>query len=330
MNQLPIFILGPHKSGTSLLRNIFDGHTDLFVIPIEAHFFQHLGYWIDYSIRRQKYLNLNDEDILDNFINWIKKSNTVPGGKSDSDTRDFWNVELFKTELQLLYNKLDEINSKSFIEIYIHAMYKSLYNKKLSEDIRVVEKSVDQAEFAIQLKKMYSEAKFIHIIRNPYSNLVSIRKFKSNFGYPFMYPIIESMKNNYYFLEKNKEVIDKDYYILKYEDLVSDSNNKIKELADFLDLKTEDILFKPTVQGDLWGGNSTTDKEFSEISADRLGKWKNEIFPLETALINKKFDHFVLKYDYEFRKQNSNIFKRNEVEKLKYYIANRLYYKYFL
>ena len=35
----PVFILGSHKSGTSLLRNLLDGISGFFVIPIEAHFF---------------------------------------------------------------------------------------------------------------------------------------------------------------------------------------------------------------------------------------------------------------------------------------------------
>ena len=38
-NISPIFILGCTKSGTTLLRNLFDGHPDLFIIPFETHFF---------------------------------------------------------------------------------------------------------------------------------------------------------------------------------------------------------------------------------------------------------------------------------------------------
>ena len=48
----PIFLLGCHKSGTSLLRSLLDGHPDLFVIPIETHFFQATGHWTDYRMRR--------------------------------------------------------------------------------------------------------------------------------------------------------------------------------------------------------------------------------------------------------------------------------------
>jgi hypothetical protein len=209
-------------------------------------------------------------------------------------------------------------------------MYKSLYNKDLSDNTRIVEKSVENSEFAMQLKKIFPKAKFIHIIRNPYSNLVSIRKFKSKTGYPFMKYIIESMNNNYYFLEKNKEVIDEDYYVLKYEDFVNDSEKKIKELANFANLKIEEILFKPTVQGELWRGNSTSNKEFSGISSDRLGKWKEEISPFEIGLINKKFDHFLEKYGYKYYKIKDNIYHKNKNENIKSYIANRLYYKYFV
>ena len=47
----PIFILGAHKSGTSYLRALLDGHPDLYVVPLEAHYFQHLGFNIENYIR---------------------------------------------------------------------------------------------------------------------------------------------------------------------------------------------------------------------------------------------------------------------------------------
>ena len=38
-NKNYVFILGQHKSGSSLLRSLLDGHPDLFVIPVETHYF---------------------------------------------------------------------------------------------------------------------------------------------------------------------------------------------------------------------------------------------------------------------------------------------------
>lgn len=48
----PIFILGCTKSRTSMMRNLFDGHPDLFIVPAESHFFQNIGFWINYFFRR--------------------------------------------------------------------------------------------------------------------------------------------------------------------------------------------------------------------------------------------------------------------------------------
>ena len=53
MNQKPIFIFGPHKSGTSLLRSLLDGHPDLFSIPIESHVFSGMGMGIRYEKKKQ-------------------------------------------------------------------------------------------------------------------------------------------------------------------------------------------------------------------------------------------------------------------------------------
>ncbi|ACL71029.1 sulfotransferase family protein [Halothermothrix orenii] len=328
MNKNPIFILGAHKSGTSLLRSLFDGHSELFVIPIEAHFFQHNGYWVDYGIRRQYPENINEKQIINNYIEWIDKSNTTPGGFADSDTRGLWDITKFKEKIK---QGTDYSNIKKSIENYIEAMYYSLYNEELPNDIRVVEKSVENAEFAIELKKIFPNAKFVHIIRNPYSNLVSIRKFKSKRGYPFLKRIIASLYNSYYFLEKNQRIITKDYLVIKYEDLVTKPKKIINEISDFLDIAKEEILYKPTVQGQQWHGNSTTGKKFKTISSERLFKWKEEINPLEVRIINKKFKYIIDKYNYNFyeNKNKKHLLYPAKQEGLKVYIANRILYNYF-
>lgn len=60
--ESPIFILGCHKSRTSLLRALFDGHDDLFVVPFETHFFQRTGHVIDYAFRKSAARRLSVEE----------------------------------------------------------------------------------------------------------------------------------------------------------------------------------------------------------------------------------------------------------------------------
>ena len=70
MSKAPIFILGSHKSGTSLLRSLLDGHPELYVIPFETHFMASLGRWIKYSYRKQA--PLKHENYADNLLRIIE------------------------------------------------------------------------------------------------------------------------------------------------------------------------------------------------------------------------------------------------------------------
>lgn len=327
MNREPIFILGTHKSGTSLLRNLFDGHSELFVVPIESHLMQYMGYWVDYGIRRSYPQKLTKKQIIDNYIQWIEHSNNSFNKSADSDTRGFWDVNEFKNSF---YNSpYEEKSNKDLINGYFYAMYRSLYKKEPPHNIRIVEKSVENIEFAIELKKYYPNAKFIHILRNPYSNLVSIRKFKSKKNYPFLKPIIESMYNSYYHLEKNSRVFKDDYMVIRYEDLVTMPNETIDKVIGFTNLRKEEILYRPTVSSEIWKGNSTTGQEFKGVSTNAIKGWKKDIFPLEINIINKYFHYTIEKYGYEFI-ENGNALSPSKNENLKVYTANRLLYKYYV
>ncbi|MFB4167268.1 sulfotransferase [Virgibacillus sp. JSM 102003] len=324
MNQEPIFILGAHKSGTSLLRNLFDGHTQLFVIPIETHFFQHNGLWIDYGIRRQFTSSLDENEIKDNYIKWIKYVNENADLYADSNTKGFWDIELLEQNLSNIsgYNNL-----KKSIENFTESMYYALRSEKLSDNLRIIEKSVENAEYAVLLKKMFPKAKFIHIVRNPYSNITSIRKSKSQNGYPNLRRIMQSMYNSYYYLEKNQVLIDDDYFVLKYEDLVQYPNENVNKIIDFTNIRRDNILFRPTVNGEIWDGNSTTNKSFKGLSSEHLNRWTDEIEPIEINLINTCFKHILKRYGYEIIDKR-NYFKLSKNEKIRTYLANRLLIKY--
>jgi len=335
MNQEPIFLMGAHKSGTSLLRSLFDGHSQLFVIPIEAHFFEHLGYWVDYSIRRRFDEELSLESIAQNLIKWIHKSNTTSDSYADNNMEGIWDGDEFEKSLYTNLEKknidLSELNGvKEIIQSYVHSMYLSLYGHELPDDLRVVEKSVENAEFALELKQAFPKAKFVHIIRNPYPNMVSIRKYRgNNQGFPFLKKIVYSLYNSFYYLEKNKRLIGKDYRVIKYEDLVQKPEELIKELVEFTGISDEEILYTPTALGKSWKGNSISDKKFNGISSDRLDQWRKSISPIEVNLINRWFKQDLKKYGYEQLK-NKKAWAPVKGENIVEYLQNRLLLKFFM
>ncbi|RMD86125.1 MAG: sulfotransferase [Calditrichaeota bacterium] len=322
MNQRPIFILGAHKSGTSLMRSLLDGHPHLFALPLETHYFHFSHHWVDYDYRKQLPDNLPVEKIVKNLCEHVHYWNTVEDPYSDSIGKGLFNEERFHEYLSTLPSNATH---KEILEKYFEGIYYSVVGTELPSDIRIVEKSVEHAEFALNLYHFFPKAKFIHIIRNPYSNFVSFRKFKSvKYGYPLLPRILKSLYNSYYYLYKNKELIP-EYFILRYEDLVTHPSEVMKKVSDFLELEFKDILLTPTYMGKSWAGNSMSGERFEGISSSTLENWKKNIYPVEVYYLNRLFPFIFQEFNYEMMNINGGFFRRAKGENLKRYIYNRLF-----
>lgn len=323
MNKRPIFITGLHKSGTSLLRNLLDGHPDLFCIPFESHFFQLDGSWVDNEYRRNRPRpSLTAQEHKNRFSNWVKKMNSTRGKYSDAFVYNKLNIETFETAF-------DSFNTESSrterFKTYMNAILSAVGYSETDEAPRIVEKSVEHAEFVPELHAMYPEAVFLRIIRNPYSNLVSLRKFQSTLGkYPLIHRALATMENSYRNMYRNADYI-QNHLIIRYEDLVSDVEKTMKDISRFCDISFSEELLTPTIMGRPWKGNSTTGKSFRGVSDENLGKWKNKILPMEVYYINKLFPFLLDDFGYEPVREQGSFLKKHKDENIQRYAANRLY-----
>jgi hypothetical protein len=325
----PIFLLGAHKSGTSLLRSLFDGHKDVFVVPIEAHFFQHMKWWVDYSLRRTVPAKLTLDQFIINIKAWVKHYNESEDYQADSVARGIFNLRRFNDYVEEFINtapgqvgNLFNVDTGTLFKVYVKAIHYSIYGSRLPETGRIVEKSVENVEFAMDLQAMFPDAVFIHIVRNPYANLVSIRKYMTRDYYPKLRPIYKSLYNTYYFLYRNRRLI-KNYLVIKYEDLAQNPEPVIKHICDVAGLELTPSMFEPTFMGKPWKGNSTSPEQFKGISPNRINTWQSEIAPLEVELINKYLRHVVEEFEYGDFKMKKSVFIPVRKESLKAYIANR-------
>lgn len=318
----PIFLLGCHKSGTSLLRALLDGSPELFVIPIEAHFFQYGGYWVDYALRSSLPATLTFRDLVRSFTKLIETSNQKTSPTSPVDLVGKWNVDRFSHYLRTFgAPRYEEHGFRGFLDTYVEAIHVSLYGDSPSIS-RFVEKSVENAEFASILKRIYPGAKFVHILRNPYATLVSIRRHKTRKNYPFIAGIIDAMINSYYYLYKNRSLMS-DYMVIRYEDLVTKPQEVMREVTRFIEIEFVEALFEPTVMGKFWKGNSSRGRQFEGISTQPLVSWRQEIRPLEVSFVNLLFGHILQDYGYQLQEAQGSPYQPCPRERLKTYFANR-------
>lgn len=328
----PVFIIGSHKSGTTLLRNLLDGVEGFFAIPIELHLFEYSGLWVSYEIRRNLPEKMDFEQVKQRILSAVERSNLgiTENGKFGGDSL----LQAGKWDVQKLLDHLNQFGKpafenkdlKRFIDVYFEAVFFSLTGELPPVKTRFVEKSVENAEFATLIKKLYPDAKFVHIIRNPYSTLVSIRKFKPHKGrYPYIGTFIEALENSYYYAMQNPLVLS-DYMVIRYEDLVSDPETSMRHVAKHLDVQFEPAMLNPSVLGERWKGNSISRLEFNGISSHPLEAWKTEINPLEIDLVNTQFPHVLREFNYELHRPSSSPLLPVKGESIKIYIANRFYH----
>lgn len=322
MRPDPVFILGAHKSGTSLVRNLLDGHSKLFTLPFESHFFQYYGYWVANNYRYSSPKSFSRDELVNVFTDFIEANNQADDKFGDAFVYGKFNIERFK---QKFANLNEEHTIAEAFNLFVDATHLSLFDNDLESNRNWVEKSVEHTEFAVDIRKAYPKSKFIHIVRNPYSNLVSLRRYKSiGHGYPLIHRVLQTLENSYYHLEQNQRVLN-NYLVVKYEDLVADPKKSMLEIASFINVDFEDVLLKPTHMGDPWQGNSGTGKAFSGVSGANLGKWKSEIHPTEAYYVNRLFPFIVEKYGYEHFGTKGGFWSHSKGESIDRYLRNRLY-----
>ncbi len=261
--NFPVFICGAPRSGTTLLSNLLDGHPSLFVLPHETHILQ---YWNQYEGRfrgiffKRDFLFSSDVSFYLNDEYFNKLNDYIVKKYSPGSAFSFSNLDedIFH-ETYLQFVKKNGISLEAIYKAFVLSMLKSLKvdkRKKLPKFF-IEKRPLDNELFAVRLKDCFPKAKFIHILRDPRTRYASSKKrrIKKRLGIKYC-----SMHNNvdlasaiseislasFALAKRNKSIMKNDYYIIKYEDLIKDTQGEMKKIADWLGLDWDNSLLKQT------------------------------------------------------------------------------------
>jgi hypothetical protein len=261
-SHVPLFfIIGRPRSGTTLLRVLFEAHPNV-VIPPESPFIINL-------YKKYSKITYWDETIILEFCDDLFRQRYF----------DKWLIE--KNDL---YKKLLEASGeRSFQDIVrqVCLSYTSVFEK---EDIQFIgDKNPAYSLFAHRIQSLFPDAKIIHITRDYRDNYLSL--INVNFEVPIVPLVVYRWKFAYRQMEKLKKCNPGLIYSLRYEDLASDPENKFREVCQFLDLDfNPEVLsfYKKKAEVEKLYASS---KEiaivhkslFNPISTDRMDLWKKEM-----------------------------------------------------
>lgn len=266
----PVFICGTARAGTTLLRDLLDGHPELVVIPVESGFYG----------KERPLMNLRGDLHRAYFttcwlesLAWAPPSWLLPSTKSGSPyvafARDFagwWNLAEHHQAAR---------NPSWPLATFALAFGQQLNGGRLPDRARMwVEKTPYHWRFVHRIWQDFPAAKVIQIVRRPEAVLasykaaarrmpphrVSARQTASH--------ILTGMAPAYRLAATSKcKRAESRYHLVRYEDLAADPKTTMDDVARFLGIKAQPSLLQPTVAGRPAIGNSSFGTRRPDISA---------------------------------------------------------------
>lgn len=262
------FIIGRPRSGTTLLRLLFESHPHL-TIPPESPFI---------IIHYKKYgkITLWDEATIRQFVEDLYTTRYF----------DKWLIDKELLTKQLLARQGKATFQEMVLEVY--KAYKSVYEK---EDIRMIgDKNPMYSLYPARIHQLFPESKIIHITRDYRDNFLSL--INVNFEVPIV-PIViyrwkYALKKMWKLREENPGLV----YSIRYEDLVADPELHTRRLCDFLGIEFDPSVLafyekKDEAQA-LYSGNQDLTKIhkslFNPISTEKVNKWQTDMTPRQIKI----------------------------------------------
>lgn len=204
--RLPVpFIVGIHRSGTTLLRLMLDAHHDL-AIPPESFFIP--------EFKPGTYVS------KEHFLYHLKQAT----GWIDFDFESPYFLNLLGSEDPFYVSH----GIRSFYQAYAQSFGKTRWGNKSPEYFKHMD----------LITKFLPEVRFIHIIRDGRDVAMSNNKADSTLS------LIDVMHVwTHHILDTRDAALSQPYYLeVKYEDLLQDTPKVLKRICDFIDIWYDDRM----------------------------------------------------------------------------------------
>jgi len=255
VEKLPIFfILGRPRSGTTLMRTLFDAHPNV-ATPVECAFIINM---------KQKYGKITQwtKEDLEGFYEDVQKHIKF----------DTWNIDLDRLKKDLL--ECEGPNTFQNVCKVVYFDYISLFPKE--EILWIGDKNPVYATYTPELLQLFPDAKFIHLIRDPRDNIISLKNV--DFEGPFTALLAYRWQHSARKLFHIKKKYPAQFYTIRYEDLVSAPEKYYREMCDFLSIPYNDSVF------DFY---KKQDEAMKKFNVDKIMKYHKSLFsPINTSKVN--------------------------------------------
>jgi hypothetical protein len=259
--ELPVFICGHHRSGTTLLQQLLDGHPQLVVVPSEGTLFSSFRYVARSSPTKA--------DIERFAVNWVERfvdPNFEPHFKLGRTGSTNPSVEFVRR--LLMWDRLLRASRPVWRRVVPLMAVAAAYQDRAVEhdQIRGWADKTPLNENHVKRLTVVKQARFIHMIRRPTDTLASLRHAMRGARFDAAMHS-EAIGRSFKLASKNQRLYRDRYLVVRYEDLVENTVATMECVRHFLSLSSSSTLAIPTSTG--FAARSNSSFERSEPGAIR-------------------------------------------------------------
>jgi hypothetical protein len=300
IQENPVFIGGAGKSGTTLLRNLLDGHPQLTVFypegPLMAllHRYAHAAY----EERREVVLSRNLDKLITHNVgrgpNWL-----LSGGRGD--------VQPYLSFVTLYRQRLEKLprTDAGLIRavIYAYLLAQEIPAEQLRDVTWWVEKTPLNVYFVERLLTMFPKAKFIFCVRDPRGITASakFRYLKKYGGFDFQWTVEEIRKRWKLMVEATDRHGPDVCLTVRYEDIVQDTARVMERMAGFLGIRFDEAMLSPTMADLPASQNTAFEQRLSRatVSSASIDRWKTALTQAEIAYVSAYVHPYTRRFGYD-------------------------------
>lgn len=278
------FIVGIGRSGTTLLMSMLNAHPAIQATP-EINFFN----FFSAQWESKKHFSEADKKLVMQFVLRYKNHNFSGFG---FDLGHF-----------------EEMESQSFSMLYKNFYSSFTYGGERKESRFFFDKNPINSLYLERIIRLFPESKFVFLLRDPRAGYLS-RKQKVNFRSTNIY------FNAYRWLLYNQEVLKfatlypEKFFMLRYEDLVSDTESEMRRMAAFFGFAYDERMmrFHENVTKNSFEKAASEKQEraftkYSDLSkpvnTSRMNAWEAELHAEEIHIIDTITSRLSSAFGYE-------------------------------
>lgn len=244
----PVFILGHWRSGTTFVHNIFSCDKHFGYNTTYQTVFPHLMMWGQPFFKKSMSWLMPDKRPTDNMelaVDLPQEEEFALSNMLSCSYYNFWFLPKYMQEYcdkYLLFDKITAEELRTFEEVFTKLIKISLWN---TGGTQFLSKNPPHTGRVSELVKMFPNAKFIYLMRNPYTVFESTRSFFTNTIQPLKLEdisdaqieenILSVYTKLYHKYENDKKLIPEGNLIeVKFEDFEANASEMTKTIYEKL------------------------------------------------------------------------------------------------